>query len=67
MLQDAVAEGRQLLHMSLQTFRDVMDSGESDSARVTAARSAIEYTLKITEQADILERIEALESEVERF
>lgn len=60
MLQDAVAEGRRLLHLSMRTFEDVMKNGDMDAARVTAARSAIEYTMKLTEQVDIMAELEEL-------
>ena len=64
-LQDAAAEGKQLLHQALQTFRDVMgNSEESAATRVTAARSAIEYALRLSEQTDIVADIAELKKAV---
>lgn len=64
MLQDAAAEGKQLLHLSMQTFKEVMQNGDTDATRVTAARSAFEYTLKLTEQTDILTQLDELKKAV---
>ena len=64
MLQDAAAEGKQLLHQSMQTIKEVMQNGDTDATRVTAARSAFEYTLKLTEQTDILTQLEELKRAV---
>ena len=44
----------------MRTFEDVMKNGDMDAARVTAARSAIEYTMKLTEQVDIMAELEEL-------
>ena len=37
------------------------DGEEPTQARITAARSILEYSLKLTEQADILEQLRELE------
>lgn len=63
-LQDAVAEGKQLLHTSMRTFKDVMQNGDTSAARVSAARSAAEITMKLTEQTDILSQLDELKKAV---
>ena len=37
------------------------DRGEQAQARITAARSVLEYSLKLCEQTDILEQLRELE------
>ena len=37
------------------------DKGEQAQARITAARSVLEYSLKLCEQTDILEQLRELE------
>ena len=39
----------------------MQDSGVQASIRIQAARSTLEYALKLTEQADILEQLQELE------
>ena len=61
LLSDAIAEGKQLLHTSMQTFKDVMLKGDTSAARTSAARSAAEITMKLIEQVEIKEKIAKLE------
>ena len=44
----------------------VEDSGEGSQFRISAARSILEYSLKLTEQNDILAKLKELEKAVER-
>lgn len=62
LIQDATRQAQQSIAPALSTLREIMeDKGEQSQARITAARSALEYALKLTEQADILEQLQALE------
>lgn len=62
MVRDAAQQARQTLSPALSTLREIMeDRAEPTQARITAARSILEYSLKLTEQADIMEQIKALE------
>lgn len=62
LIQDATRQAQQAIAPALSTLREIMeDKGEQSQARITAARSALEYALKLTEQADILEQLRALE------
>ncbi len=62
MVRDAAQQAKQTLSPALSTLREIMEDGtEQTQARITAARSILEYSLKLTEQADILEQLRALE------
>lgn len=62
MVRDAAQQAKQTLSPALSTLREIMeDTDEPTQARITAARSILEYSLKLTEQADILEQLRALE------
>lgn len=62
MVRDAAQQARQTLSPALSTLREIMEDGEEPAqARITAARSILEYSLKLTEQAEIMEQIKALE------
>lgn len=61
-VQDATRRAQQLLEPALSTLQTVMEDEEIPAqARITAARSIIDYSLKLTEQADILEQLRELE------
>lgn len=62
MVRDAARQAQQTLSPALSTLREIMeDREEPASARITAARSILEYTLKLGEQVDILEQLRELE------
>ena len=62
MVRDAARQAQQTLSPALSTLREIMeDREELASARITAARSILEYTLKLGEQVDILEQLRELE------
>lgn len=46
---------------AVDTLAEVMDSAESDSARVAAARAVLDMATRYSEREDVVERIEALE------
>ena len=62
MVRDATRQAQQTLSPALSTLREIMeDRDEQASARITAARSVLEYSLKLCEQTDILEQLRELE------
>lgn len=62
MVRDAARQAQQTLSPALSTLREIMeDREEPASARITAARSILEYALKLGEQVDILEQLRELE------
>ena len=49
------------------TLREVVEDGdESPQFRISAARSILEYSLKLTEQNDIIATLQELEAEVKK-
>lgn len=61
-VQDATRRAQQLLEPALSTLQTVMEDEKIPAqARITAAKSIIDYSLKLTEQADILEQLRELE------
>ena len=67
MVEDATRQAQQAIAPALSTLREVVeDSGEGSQFRISAARSNLEYSLKLTEQNDILAKLKELEKAVER-
>lgn len=61
-VQDATRRAQQLLEPALSTLQTVMEDEEIPAqAQIAAAKSIIDYSLKLTEQADILEQLRELE------
>lgn len=64
LVQDATRQAQQALSPALSALRDIVeDEEESSSARIAAARSLLEYGLRMTEFSDILAELEPLEGE----
>lgn len=62
LVEDATREAQKAIAPALATLREIMeDKAEPAQARITAARSTLEYALKLTEQADILAQLRELE------
>ena len=62
LLEDATTQAKQSLNPALTALREITEDREQQSqARVSAARSLLEYSLKLTEQVDILTKLEELE------
>ena len=54
---------QQTLEPAVAVLRGIMEDGEENGqVRVSAARSVLEYGLKLTEQTDILTRLTELEA-----
>ena len=65
LVEDATRKVQQTLDPAVAVLREVMeDSDENGQVRVSAARSVLEYGLKMTEQTDIITRLQELEAAV---
>lgn len=63
LVEDATRKVQQTLDPAVAVLREVMeDVSENGQVRVSAARSVLEYGLKMTEQTDILNRLQDLEA-----
>lgn len=59
---EASFQARRGYAQALDALREiVVDPGQTPAARISAARSLLEYGLKLTEQADILVKLDELE------
>ncbi len=62
MVEDATRQAQQAIAPALSCLREIVeDKEEAAQTRIQAARSTLEYALRLTEQLDIVERIQALE------
>ena len=67
LVEDATRKVQQTLEPAVAVLREIMeDRSENGQVRVSAARSVLEYGLKMTEQTDILTRIQELEAAMEK-
>mgnify|MGYP001043953521 CR=1 FL=1 len=65
LVEDATRRVQQTLEPAVSVLREIMeDREENGQTRVSAARSVLEYGLKLTEQADILTRLQELEEAI---
>lgn len=59
LVTDATRQAQQALSPAISALRDIVeDDNESSSARIAAARSLLEYGLRLTEFNDILQELE---------
>ena len=65
LLEDASTQAKRNLSRALSVLAEIMETGDSAQVRVSAARSTLAYSLKLTEAADILARIDAVEKRLE--
>lgn len=62
LIAEAASQAKQSLSPALSTLREVMqDADQNGQVRVSAARSLLEFGLRLIEQADVLTRLDALE------
>ena len=65
LVEDATRKVQQTLDPAVAVLREGMeDSDENGQVRVSAARSVLEYGLKMTEQTDIITRLQELEAAI---
>ena len=61
-MEDATRQAQQAIAPALSTLREIVeDTDEGAQARISAARSILEYSMKLTETTDILSRLDELE------
>jgi len=66
LLQEATQQARQYISPALETLDEIRRNAEaSDTARISASRSLLEYALELGRQADFAARLEELEREEE--
>ena len=62
LVENAARQAQQAITPALSTLREIMEDGDEQAqARISAARSVLEYAIKLTEQTDILEQLRELE------
>lgn len=67
LVEDATRQAQQAIAPALSTLREIVESeDENAQARISAARSILEYSVKLTEQTDILTRLDELEKQAMR-
>jgi len=65
LVEDATRQAQQSIAPALSTLREIVeDTEENAQARISAARSILEYGLRLTEATDILSRLDELEAVV---
>lgn len=65
LVEDATRRAQQSIAPALQVLRELAEDGEEQGqVRVSAARSLLEYSLRLTEQLDVLGRLKELEDTV---
>lgn len=65
LVQDATRQAQQAIAPALYTLREIVEDKEAPAqARIQAARSTLEYALRLSEQLDVVERIQALENTI---
>lgn len=63
LVRDATRKAQQTLDPAIAVLREIMENGdENGQVRVSAARSVLEYGLRLTEATDILSRLQELEA-----
>ena len=66
LLQEATQQARQYRSPALETLNEIRGNKDaSETARISAARSLLEYGLRLGDQADLAARIADLERESE--
>ena len=64
LVHDATRQAQQALSPAISALRGIVeDDTESSSARISAARSLLEYGLRMTEFSDILTELQAVEGD----
>jgi len=65
LITEAAEQAKRSLSPALSTLREIMENEEQNGqVRVSAARSLMEFGLKLVEQSDVLDRLERLEAMV---
>ena len=68
LVTDAAAKAKQSMAPALSVLREIVEDEYGPAAvRVSAARSLLEYGLKLTEITDVIARLDALERNLEEY
>lgn len=63
LVEGATRQAQRNLEPAVDTLQEIMrDNEQNGQIRVSAARSLLEYSLKLSERVDILERLDILET-----
>ncbi len=63
MVEEATRQAQRSISPALDALSEIIqDSEENAQARIQAARSVLEYAMKLTERVDITERMDTLEA-----
>lgn len=61
---EATREAQRSLYPAIKTLQDIVEDEEQPgSSRISAARSILEYGLRLTEAVDVIERLNTLEEQ----
>ncbi len=64
LVNDATRQAQQALSPAISALRDIVeDDNENSSARIAAARSLLEYGLRLTEISDILAELSSVQGD----
>lgn len=67
LVDNATRQAQRNLVPAVSTLQEIMqDKAQNGQIRVSAARSLLEFTLKLSERVDILERLDKLEESLNR-
>lgn len=67
MVEEATRQAQQSMQPALDTLKEIVkDKEEAAGARIQASRTILDYALRLTEQFEILERLEKLERETQQ-
>lgn len=67
LVDNAIRQTQRNLTPAVNTLQNIMlDGSQNGQIRVSAARSLLEYSLKLSERVDILERLDKLEESLSR-
>lgn len=64
LVSDATRQAQQALNPAIRTLKTIVeDESEPSGSRISAARTLLEYGLRLTEFTDILQELETVEGE----
>lgn len=67
LVEGATRQAQRNLEPAVNTLQEIMqDREQNGQIRVSAARSLLEYSMKLSERMDVLERLDKLEESLKR-
>ena len=62
LVEDAAQQGKQILSPALTVLKEIMlDDAETATTRVSAAKTALDFALRLAEAVDVVARVDELE------